>query len=373
MWTVGLVLFALQRYHSAGVAGVSLFLLIFPGLLLSPIAGALLDRHGRKRLMRLDFSVAAVCLTLIVTLAATNHLPGLGSVRPARRWLVDEHAQPRRRALLLPADRAPRPVGSRQRGRQHLLWRVGDSRSGPRRVPHRRVSGVRRHSRALQSRLSSARSRSVASSSRRGSGEVSSRILYEALRGLRYVIANRTLRWIAISMSILNVGWGMVIVALPGDRVPPPRQRRDRRRAAGAQWRGSASPPHCSPAGCAPRGASDRPWRSSARRWGSPRLLLLVPSIAADRRRDRDHRRGRRALQHLDVLAAPAPDRSRMVRTRVCGVDEPQLRGGPDRFRPLRADPRHLDSGLTVVLAAVLMVTGGVLMLLKIPAVEQRA
>ena len=48
-----------------------------------------------------------------------------------------------------------------------------------------------------------------------GSGEVSGRILYEALRGLRYVIANRTLRWIAISMSILNVGWGMVIVALP--------------------------------------------------------------------------------------------------------------------------------------------------------------
>ena len=78
MWTVGLVLFALQRYHSAGVAGVSIFLLIFPGLVLSPIAGALLDRHGRKRLMRLDFSVAAICLTAIVTLAATNHLPVWG-------------------------------------------------------------------------------------------------------------------------------------------------------------------------------------------------------------------------------------------------------------------------------------------------------
>lgn len=75
MWTVGLVLFALQRYHSPSVAGVSLFLLIFPGLLLSPIAGALLDRHGRKRLMTLDFSVAAVCLSAIVTLSLTNHLP----------------------------------------------------------------------------------------------------------------------------------------------------------------------------------------------------------------------------------------------------------------------------------------------------------
>src|ERR1022692_4906529 len=78
MWTVGLVLFALQRYHSPSVAGVSLFLLIFPGLLLSPVAGALLDRHGRKRLMTLDFTVAAVCLTVIVVLAAANRLPVWG-------------------------------------------------------------------------------------------------------------------------------------------------------------------------------------------------------------------------------------------------------------------------------------------------------
>jgi len=78
MWTVGLVIFALQRYHSPGVAGLSLFLLIFPGLMLSPIAGALLDRHGRKRLMTLDFIVAAVCLAVIVVLAAANRLPVWG-------------------------------------------------------------------------------------------------------------------------------------------------------------------------------------------------------------------------------------------------------------------------------------------------------
>src|SRR5580693_9255870 len=75
IWTVGLIIFALQRYHSPSVAGVSLFLLIFPGLLLSPIAGALLDRHGRKRLMTLDFVIAAVCLTVIVLLAGAGRLP----------------------------------------------------------------------------------------------------------------------------------------------------------------------------------------------------------------------------------------------------------------------------------------------------------
>ena len=112
MWTVGLVLFALQRYHSPSVAGVSLFLLIFPGLLLSPIAGALLDRHGRKRLMTLDFTVAAVCLTVIVTLSLTDHLPvsGLyallvGVSRAARR-----HARRNNAARSLVLSRRPRPA-----------------------------------------------------------------------------------------------------------------------------------------------------------------------------------------------------------------------------------------------------------------------
>jgi MFS family permease len=44
---------------------------------------------------------------------------------------------------------------------------------------------------------------------------VSGPILYEAWRGFCYVVTNRTLRWIAISFSTLNVGWGIVIVALP--------------------------------------------------------------------------------------------------------------------------------------------------------------
>jgi MFS family permease len=67
-----LVLFALERFHSAAIAGLVAFLSIAPGLLLSPIAGALLDRHGRTRLMVLDYFVAAFCLSLIVFLGATN-------------------------------------------------------------------------------------------------------------------------------------------------------------------------------------------------------------------------------------------------------------------------------------------------------------
>ena len=69
-----LVLFALERFNSPGVAGAVTFLALAPGLLVSPIAGALLDRHGRTKLMIVDYVVAAISLALIVVLGATDLL-----------------------------------------------------------------------------------------------------------------------------------------------------------------------------------------------------------------------------------------------------------------------------------------------------------
>ena len=69
-----LVLFALERFQSPGLAGAVTFLALAPGLLMSPIAGALLDRHGRVKLMVVDYVVAASALALIVGLGATDVL-----------------------------------------------------------------------------------------------------------------------------------------------------------------------------------------------------------------------------------------------------------------------------------------------------------
>jgi predicted MFS family arabinose efflux permease len=70
-----LVLFSLTRYGSPALAGIVTFAATFPGILVSPIAGALLDRHGRIRLVMLDFLVAAVTLVLISLLAVADLLP----------------------------------------------------------------------------------------------------------------------------------------------------------------------------------------------------------------------------------------------------------------------------------------------------------
>ncbi|HEY4227943.1 MAG TPA: hypothetical protein VGM49_06360, partial [Candidatus Limnocylindrales bacterium] len=72
---LALVLFTLARYHSPELAGLVTFAGIAPGLLMSPIAGALLDRHGRTRLIALDFVIATVTLALIGGLALVDLLP----------------------------------------------------------------------------------------------------------------------------------------------------------------------------------------------------------------------------------------------------------------------------------------------------------
>ena len=75
MVSVAMVLFTLTAYHSAELAGLVTFVAIVPGMLVSPIAGALLDRHGRSRLVLVDYAVAGLSLALIGGLALAGALP----------------------------------------------------------------------------------------------------------------------------------------------------------------------------------------------------------------------------------------------------------------------------------------------------------
>jgi MFS family permease len=108
---VAIVLFALDEYDSPTLAGVVTLASILPGLLVSPIAGALLDRHGRIRLVALDYVVALSALVLIGLLSAAGMLPvplliGITVV------VADRHPERDRAAQPVPVD-GPEPSGSR--------------------------------------------------------------------------------------------------------------------------------------------------------------------------------------------------------------------------------------------------------------------
>ncbi|HEY9287575.1 MAG TPA: MFS transporter, partial [Candidatus Dormibacteraeota bacterium] len=75
MWEIVLVLFVLTRYRSPELAGLSVLMSTVPGLVLSPVAGALLDRQGRVRLMIIDYALTAVLLTAMVALSLAHALP----------------------------------------------------------------------------------------------------------------------------------------------------------------------------------------------------------------------------------------------------------------------------------------------------------
>jgi MFS family permease len=77
MWEIVLVLFVLVRYRSPTLAGLAVLLSLLPGLLFSPVAGALLDRQGRVRLMILDYLLTATVITSIAGLSLTHRLPAL--------------------------------------------------------------------------------------------------------------------------------------------------------------------------------------------------------------------------------------------------------------------------------------------------------
>ena len=211
---VALVLFTLATYGSPGLAGLVTFASIFPGLVASPIAGALLDRHGRVRLVVLDYAVALAALVAIGTLALAGALPawllvlialvssitgifshtGLRSLFPI---LVPRHLWERVNAVdsngYVVATIIGPPLAA------GLVAAVG----GPATV------------------LAIAGAFAVAAVVMLGVPEphvetaTTGRLLADAWLGLRYWWRNRTLRGLGFSISVINLATGMTTIVIP--------------------------------------------------------------------------------------------------------------------------------------------------------------
>ena len=213
MWQLALVLFVLQRYQSPSLAGLAVFLAIAPGVLVSPLAGALLDRFGRVRLMVADYVASAVALGLIVVLAAVhaplpailvfvvigsimNPLGTAGSrslfpmVIPAHLWdranAVDSMFYMVTTVLGPPLAGAITAFVSAEAaiGATAVVFVLGAmALAGVRDVPPTR--------------------------------EITRSVFEEALDGIGYVVRHSGLRGLAASISVLNLGQGILLVALP--------------------------------------------------------------------------------------------------------------------------------------------------------------
>ena len=214
MTQLALVLFVLQRYHSPALAGITVFLAIAPGIAVSPIAGALLDRHGRVRLITLDYLVGALMLGAIAGLDATGRMTPaillpIVTVGSLTYYLSNSGAR-----SLVPLI-VPKALWDRANALDSIAFAVTIAAgpalagvlsgwSGPR-LALIATAVVFLGAAGLTLRLPDPR---VERESRP--------ILAEAWAGVTYVlIHNPTLRGIMTVVFVMNLGWGILVVALP--------------------------------------------------------------------------------------------------------------------------------------------------------------
>ena len=214
MVSVAVVLFTLTTYHSAELAGVVTFVSLAPGMLVSPIAGALLDRHGRSRLVLADYVVAAASFALIGTLALAGALPawllilisavasltnplsttGLRSLFPL---LVPRHLWERINAIDSMGYVVATIIGPPLAGALVAVW------GGP-------VALI-----AVAVVFVAAAVVVVGIPDPPTDVTSTGRLLVDAWQGLRYTWRNPTLRALGFSISAMNLAGGVVTIVVP--------------------------------------------------------------------------------------------------------------------------------------------------------------
>ena len=213
MLAITLVLFVLGAYRSPTLAGLASFLWVFPALLVSPLAGALLDRYGRVRMIVVDYTVQVATFALIGGLSLSGRLPpalllvivGIGSLtgilsitggRTLFPLLVPEPLWERANALDSQGYVVATLVGPPAAG--FLVGALGGA-----------WALIACTSVVAAGALAMWLVPDPALEPAPGS------LLANAAAGVRYVLASASLRGLAITLTVLNLGFGIMQIALP--------------------------------------------------------------------------------------------------------------------------------------------------------------
>jgi predicted MFS family arabinose efflux permease len=214
MWLLILVLFVLERYQSPQLAGITAFLAILPGLLLAPLAGALLDRYGRARLVVADYLLAALAAGLLAGLSVAHALPPpvlLIIVTVASLTNPLSNAGARSLFPML----VPRPMWERANALDSSGHVIANLLAAP-------LAGVLVGFVGGEWALAATGIAFVAAAvvmlrlpEPSGGPRAEGSVMRNAWRGLAYVLRNRSLRGLALTLSVLNIGSGVLYIALP--------------------------------------------------------------------------------------------------------------------------------------------------------------
>ncbi len=213
MWGLALILFVLERFHSPSLAGIVGLVGMLPGLVLSPLAGALLDRYGRVHLVIVDYLVGALTGLALAVLATTGVLaPWLLVLVVGLSSLTLPLAISGSRSLL--PLKLPRQMWDRGNAIDASTWRaanvLGPALAGYLVAAAGPVTAVAAIGATwIVAGLLLIR---VAEPPTSDSGQ---HVLRDAADGLRYVFANPVLRGLTLVLPFANLAAGIMAVAIP--------------------------------------------------------------------------------------------------------------------------------------------------------------
>jgi MFS family permease len=215
MFTLAIILYALERFRSPALAGWLSFAAMAPGLAVSPLTGALLDRYGAARAIAIDMAASAACLIalvvadrlgvasaallmVLVTLFSLSSPLSAAGIRTLLPRLVPADALDRANALDTASYAAVDVLGPALAGM--LIGFVG---------PEPTIGGIALAYAAAAACLAGIRRRE----DRRAAPSTS--LLFQALEGLMSVIRQPTLRGLSASYALYQVTWGALVVVVP--------------------------------------------------------------------------------------------------------------------------------------------------------------
>ena len=214
MISIVMILFALQRYDNPSLAGLVAFASIFPGMIISPIAGALLDRHGRVRLIILDYAVVAVALMTLAGLSLAHDLPAWLLVAiTAVSSLTGPLSSSGLRSLfpLL----VPKELWERVNALDSNGWVLATVVGAPMGAVVAQIVGFEPTMLAIAAAYVVAAVVIFGAPDPRTDVVSTGNLFRDAWLGLVYTWNNRTLRSLAVSLSVMNLSGGVIEIVVP--------------------------------------------------------------------------------------------------------------------------------------------------------------
>ena len=208
------MLFTLTHFHSPELAGLRHVREPGARIFIAPVVGALLDRHGRARLVLLDYLMAATGCLGIAALVGLNLLSApvlvVVSLLLGLAWPLGTIGLRSLVPLIVPKELWGRANALDSNG-YVIATLIGPPVAGA-------MVGLAGGAAALAVvgvTYVIAAVVMIGIPDPRTPYDSQGRLLVDALAGVRYVLRHRTLRGLALGLSIMNIGGGMLQILVP--------------------------------------------------------------------------------------------------------------------------------------------------------------